>query len=238
MGASKSKLSKKQIEELSRRTFCKIFLLEEIFKPFFSFWRWNKNLVCRFPERLSDRKALEKWICGNLPEVFSKRRCSCFRTICIQRFWQKWRRLDWIQVCFLQFHVFLFFVVNFCKRSRSHHVATSTKNLNVSNLKFRKKNILGAFQLYDLDNSGGITRAEMLEIVQAIFSMLGEDERFAQNTLSPEMRVERIFSKMDVVRKLQFFVFVIFRTVTGSCRKRNFCMEQKTTRWACRFIRF
>ena len=55
--------------------------------------------------------------------------------------------------------------------------------------------------MYDLDNSGGITKDEMLEIVQAIFSMLGEDERFAKNSLSPELRVERIFSKMDLVRK-------------------------------------
>ena len=58
--------------------------------------------------------------------------------------------------------------------------------------------------MYDLDNSGGITKDEMLEIVRAIFSMLGEDERFARNSLSPESRVERIFSKMDVVRKLLF----------------------------------
>ena len=61
--------------------------------------------------------------------------------------------------------------------------------------------------MYDLDNSGGITKDEMLEIVQAIFSMLGEDDRFAQNSLSPELKVERIFSKMDVVRKFVLFSF-------------------------------
>ncbi|CAG5109607.1 Oidioi.mRNA.OKI2018_I69.chr2.g4127.t1.cds [Oikopleura dioica] len=55
-----------------------------------------------------------------------------------------------------------------------------------------------AFQLYDLDNSGTITKEEMLEIVEAIFSLLGSDERFAQNSLSPESRVDRIFSKMDI----------------------------------------
>jgi len=30
----------------------------------------------------------------------------------------------------------------------------------------------GAFQLYDLDNDGSITRDEMLNIVEAIFSMV------------------------------------------------------------------
>ena len=87
--------------------------------------------------------------------------------------------------------------------------------------------------MYDLDNSGGITKNEMLEIVQAIFSMLEDDERFAQNSLSPESRVDRIFSKMDVVRK-QFFCITIlnlFRTETGSFQKKNFYMERKMTRY-------
>ena len=77
--------------------------------------------------------------------------------------------------------------------------------------------------MYDLDNSGGITKDEMLEIVQAIFSMLGDDERFAQNSLSPESRVDRIFSKMDVVRK-QFLYnnFKLIQDGDGELSKEEF----------------
>ena len=111
---------------------------KEILNLFFSFWRRNKNLVCWFSKRLSDRQAFKIWICRNLPKFFSKRRCSSFRKICLQRFRQKWRRLDWIHVSFEHFLPFTIFLVNFYKHSRSHHVATSTKNLNVRQLELQK----------------------------------------------------------------------------------------------------
>ena len=52
---------------------------------------------------------------------------------------------------------------------------------------------LGAFRLYDLDNDGQITRAEMLEIVNAIFSMVGNHAKFRDEENSPQKRVDRIF---------------------------------------------
>lgn len=58
---------------------------------------------------------------------------------------------------------------------------------------------LGAFRLYDLDNNGTITRDEMLQIVKAIFSMVGNHAQFKDDDNTPEKRVDRIFALMDTV---------------------------------------
>ena len=57
----------------------------------------------------------------------------------------------------------------------------------------------GAFKLYDLDGDGTITRDEMLEIVKAIFSMVGNHAKFKDDDNTPEKRVDRIFEIMDTV---------------------------------------
>lgn len=54
-----------------------------------------------------------------------------------------------------------------------------------------------AFRLYDLDNDGTITRSEMLQIVKAIFSMVGNHAQFKDDDNTPEKRVDRIFQLMD-----------------------------------------
>merc|ERR1712157_72073 len=54
-----------------------------------------------------------------------------------------------------------------------------------------------AFRLYDLDNNGTITRDEMLQIVKAIFSMVGNHANFKDDDNTPEKRVDRIFTLMD-----------------------------------------
>ena len=51
-----------------------------------------------------------------------------------------------------------------------------------------------------MDNNGSITRDEMLEIVKAIFSMVGNHAKFKDDDNTPEKRVERIFELMDTVR--------------------------------------
>lgn len=56
----------------------------------------------------------------------------------------------------------------------------------------------GAFRLYDIDDDGYITRAEMLHIIAAIYGMVGKTED--SEGRSPELRVERIFQMMDKVR--------------------------------------
>lgn len=52
-----------------------------------------------------------------------------------------------------------------------------------------------AFQMYDINGNGTIEKHEMVEIIKAIYSMLGADESTVD--LSPEARTDEIFEKMD-----------------------------------------
>uniref|UniRef100_A0A2K5CQY3 Neuronal calcium sensor 1 n=1 Tax=Aotus nancymaae TaxID=37293 RepID=A0A2K5CQY3_AOTNA len=57
--------------------------------------------------------------------------------------------------------------------------------------------LTGAFKLYDLDNDGYITRNEMLDIVDAIYQMVGNTVELPEEENTPEKRVDRIFAMMD-----------------------------------------
>ena len=59
---------------------------------------------------------------------------------------------------------------------------------------------LGSFALYDLNADGFISRDEMLKVIDAIYKMIGESE--IDEPLSPEQRVDHLFSIMDKVRKV------------------------------------
>ncbi|KAH0515350.1 Hippocalcin-like protein 4 [Microtus ochrogaster] len=56
-----------------------------------------------------------------------------------------------------------------------------------------------AFEMYYLDGDGRITRLEMLEIIEAIYKMVGIVimMRMNQNGLTPQQCVDKIFKKMD-----------------------------------------
>ncbi|KAI6173146.1 hypothetical protein M3Y98_01050800 [Aphelenchoides besseyi] len=55
-----------------------------------------------------------------------------------------------------------------------------------------------AFSLYDVDKDGYITKEEMANIVDAIYSMIGNMLELPKDEDTPQKRVEKIFSNMDL----------------------------------------
>ncbi|XP_022242486.1 frequenin-1-like, partial [Limulus polyphemus] len=70
------------------------------------------------------------------------------------------------------------------------------KALSVTSRGNLEEKLIWAFKLYDVDNDGYITREEMYSIVDAIYQMLGNQAKEAEEE-SPRQRVDRIFEQLD-----------------------------------------
>ncbi|XP_066295223.1 uncharacterized protein [Branchiostoma lanceolatum] len=77
-----------------------------------------------------------------------------------------------------------------------------------------------AFNLYDLDNDGYITKSEMLNIVEAIYAMVGTMLELPPDEDTPEKRVNKIFAQMD-------------KNKDGLISKQEFRDGAKKDKWIC-----
>jgi len=58
-----------------------------------------------------------------------------------------------------------------------------------------RKKLTLAFKMYDVDKNGKVDKKEMEKIIEAIYDLLGEDQRKGEN--SPSERVKQIMAKLD-----------------------------------------
>jgi Ca2+-binding EF-hand superfamily protein len=84
--------------------------------------------------------------------------------------------------------------------------------------------LIGAFQLYDIDGDGYISREEMLRIVESVYKMIGNMIDLPEGEETPEKRVDKVFRLLDQVRSLSH------NSSSRTCLTLNVILRMKTGR--------
>uniref|UniRef100_A0A183C0Z8 Neuronal calcium sensor 1 n=1 Tax=Globodera pallida TaxID=36090 RepID=A0A183C0Z8_GLOPA len=115
-------------------------------------------------------------------------------------------RLDEFQNIYRQFFPngdpskFAAFVFNVFDDNRDGHISFKEfiAALSITSRGTLDEKLDWAFSLYDVDKDGFITKAEMANIVDAIYSMIGNMLELPKDEDTPQKRVEKIFANMDL----------------------------------------